>query len=37
MTMGANFPIAIVPGIVTELGRVFELSLGNIGAESDAG
>src|SRR5262249_50844517 len=34
MTMGANFPIAILPGIVTELGRVFELFLRNIGAES---
>src|SRR5262249_48818049 len=34
MTMGANFPIAILPGIVTELGRVFELLLRNSRAES---
>jgi len=34
MTMGANLPIAILPGIVTELGRVFELLLRNIRAES---
>jgi hypothetical protein len=25
MAMGANLPIAIPPGIITELGRVFEL------------
>jgi hypothetical protein len=34
MAMGANFPIAILPRIVTELGRVFELLLRNIRAES---
>ena len=34
MTMGANLPIAIPPGVVTELGRVFELLLRNIGAKS---
>jgi hypothetical protein len=34
MTMGPNFPIPILPGIVGELGRVFELLLRNIGAES---
>src|SRR5439155_17951950 len=34
MTMGSNFPIAVLPGIVTELGRVFELLLRNIRAES---
>jgi hypothetical protein len=32
--MGANFPIAILPGIVAELGRVFELFFRNIGAKS---
>jgi hypothetical protein len=35
MTMGANLPIAILPGIViTELRRVFELLLRNGRAES---
>jgi hypothetical protein len=32
--MGLNLPIPILPGIVTELGRVFELLLRNVGAES---
>jgi hypothetical protein len=34
MTVRANFPIPILPGIVTELGRVFELLLRDIGAKS---
>jgi hypothetical protein len=34
MTMGPDLPIAILPGIVTELGRVFELLLRNIGPEA---
>jgi hypothetical protein len=34
MTMGTNLPIAILPGVVAELGRVFELLLRNSRAES---
>jgi hypothetical protein len=34
MTMGANLPIAILPGVVAQLGRVFELLLRNTRAES---
>jgi hypothetical protein len=33
MTMGPNFPIAILPEIVAELRRVLELLLRNISAE----
>src|SRR5438093_10270070 len=34
VAVGANLLIAILPGIVAELGRVFELLLRNIGAEA---
>jgi hypothetical protein len=34
MTMGANLPIAILPGVVAELWRVFKLLLRNSRAES---
>jgi DNA-binding IscR family transcriptional regulator len=33
VTMGANFPFPILPRIVAELGRIFELLLGNVSAE----
>jgi hypothetical protein len=34
MTMGTNLPIAILPGVIAKLGRVFELLLRNSRAES---
>lgn len=34
MPMGPSFPVAILPGVIAEFGRVFELLLRNIGAEA---